>query len=80
MSTFYVRAVVATYLEKECGFKRNKFTPAIKVGYMYGINFQKKQLHVITRSDKPKKRLSLSQVQELLITPVEAHSELLKHM
>lgn len=66
----------------ELDIKPNKFTiaPCTDYSLLYGINFITKKLYTMTRSNKPRRKLNFDQVAMLVITPVEAHEELIRTM
>lgn len=66
----------------ELGIKPNRFTkpPLEDHSLLYGINFSTMKMHAMTRSNKPRRKLNFDQVAMLLITPVEAHEELIRSM
>lgn len=66
----------------ELDIQPNKFTkpPLTDYSLLYGINFSIKKMYAMTRSNKPRRKLNFDQVAMLLITPLEAHKELIRTM
>lgn len=66
----------------ELDIQPNKFTtpPLTDHSLLYGINFKIKKMYAMTRSNKQRRKLNFDQVAMLLITPIEAHEELIRTM
>ena len=76
MSDFYFDAMTAYLVYNELSVPLSKFAvvPRGDMDIIYSINFEIFQLFNLTRSNKPRRKLSYDQVCELLLIPVEAHS------
>ena len=77
MSDFHIDARTAHRLVVKLGFR---FTSMPNPGdkSLSGINFRLHYIYHMTRSNKPRRKLNFEQVAMLLMTPVEAHCELIK--
>ena len=77
MLKFHIDTHTAYRVLHELKVPLNKWAVSPKSDHsmLYSINFEKRQLFNITRSKKPRRKLTFEQVQELLILPVEAHDE-----
>ena len=80
MSDFHIDARTARRLVVKLGFTPNRFTSMPNPGdkSLFGVNFRLQHTYHMTRSNKPRRKLNFEQVVMLLMTPVEAHSELIK--
>ena len=80
MVRFHIDAKTALRLCLELGFKPNRFTslPHESDRSLFGVNFNSRMVYHTTRTNKPRLKLTFDQVCELVLTPVEAHEELLR--
>lgn len=80
MTGFYIDAKTALRLCLEVGFKPNRFTclPHESDKSLFGVNFNSRMVYHMTRTYMPRRKLTFDQVCELVLTPVEAHEELLR--
>lgn len=75
MSKFHINASTAYKVVNELGFRPDRFTilPAPEDKGLYGVNFRLRTIFYMTRSDKPRRKLTFDQIRELSILPIEAH-------
>ena len=80
MGDFHIDARTAHRLVVDLGFTPNRFTsiPNASDRSLFGINFRLQQIYHMTRSNKPRRKLNFEQVAALVLTPVEAHEDLIK--
>lgn len=77
---FHVDAKTAYRAMNELGMGMTRFTipPLQDHTAVYCINFKTRQLYNITRTKKPRRKITFEQVAMLLLTPIEAHQELIQ--
>ena len=80
MTGFHIDAKTALRLCLELGFKPNRFTslPHESDKSLFGVDFNSRMVYHMTRTYMPRRKLTFDQVCELVLTPVEAHEELLR--
>ncbi len=80
MSRFHIDAKTALRLCLELGFKPNRFTslPHESDKSLFEVNFNSRMIYHMTRTYMSRRKLTFDQVCELVLTPVEAHEELLR--
>ena len=66
--------------EFNLGLTRFSIPPLNDHSALYGINFRDRKLFTMTRSKKPRRKLTFDQVAMLMLTPIEAHEELIRTM
>lgn len=82
MSKFHINAETAYKVIKELGFRSDKFTapPRREDKGLFGVNFRLRTVYFMTRSDKPRRRLTFDQIRELSVLPIEAHEVWLENL
>lgn len=66
--------------ELNIGLTRFTIPPLEDHSVLYGINFYTLKLFTMTRRNKPRRKLTFDQVVMLMMTPIEAHKELIRTM